>query len=405
MLLGGIGADVLDGGNGTRDRVQYNDSTGGLRIDLTNAATNTGIAAGDTFVGIEDIYGSVHSDSIFGNTGGNVLWGDAGQDLFGAGAGNDTIYGGAGNDAMGGGAGNDLMYGGTGNDIFYVDALGDQTIEVAGEGTSDNIYTTLATFSIASLLNIEFMTGISAGAQNLTGNSLNNIMAGGAASDVLSGLTGNDTIYGGAGNDVLGGGAGNDYYFGGTGNDTFYVDSLTDQIIEDVAGGTADTIAVALASYSMATKANVENLTGLLTTGQLLVGNSLSNIITGNIGADILMGGLGNDTLIGGAGADQFEFNSALGATNVDRIQSYSAADDTIRLENAIFTALTATGALAGTAFVTGAAATTAAHRIIYNSGTGQIFYDADGLGGAAQTLFAILTPATALTAADFLVV
>jgi Ca2+-binding RTX toxin-like protein len=34
---------------------------------------------------------------------------------------------------------------------------------------------------------------------------------------------------------------------------------------------------------------------------------------------------------------------------------------------------------LAGTAFKLGAAATTAAHRIVYNQATGELFYDADG--------------------------
>ncbi|MFM2422528.1 MAG: hypothetical protein RL291_1058, partial [Pseudomonadota bacterium] len=233
----------------------------------------------------------------------------------------------------------------------------------------------------------------------------NNIIAGGGASDTLAGGTGNDTLYGGAGNDVLGGGAGTDYFFGGTGNDTFFVDVAAEVVVEAAGEGTADTINVALSSYSMAAVANVENLTGLLTTGQLLVGNSLSNIITGNTGADVLMGGLGNDTLIGGAGADQFEFNTALGATNVDTINSFSVADDTIRLENAIFTALAATGPLAATAFVSGAAATTASHRIIYNSANGQLLYDADGSAGGAAIHFATLSPGLAVSAADFLVV
>jgi Ca2+-binding RTX toxin-like protein len=79
--------------------------------------------------------------------------------------------------------------------------------------------------------------------------------------------------------------------------------------------------------------------------------------------------------------------------------------DDRILLENAIFTALTATGALAGTAFAVGASATTAAQRVIYNSATGQLLYDADGNGAGAAVHFATLSTGLAVTAADFVVV
>jgi hypothetical protein len=55
----------------------------------------------------------------------------------------------------------------------------------------------------------------------------------------------------------------------------------------------------------------------------------------------------------GGSAADIFVFDSALNATtNVDQITDYNVTDDTIRLENAIFTALTTTGTLAAAAFV-----------------------------------------------------
>lgn len=363
-----------------------------VRSNVGGLIGNVVIARG---VVIENATGGSGNDRIIGNDVNNILAG---------GLGNDTLYGGAGNDALGGGGGSDVMYGGIGNDIFYIDNASDQAIELAGEGTSDNIYTTLATFSLVGLDNIEFLTGISTTVgQTLTGNNGNNIIAGNNRSDVIAGGLGNDTLYGLNGDDVLGGGAGNDYMFGGAGNDTFYVDSTGDIVIEAAGEGT-DTIATAVTAYSMAAIANVENLTGLLNTGQLLVGNSLGNRITGGNGNDILMGGLGNDTLIGGLGADRFEFNTTLGPNNVDTILNYNPADDTIAIDNAIFTALTNTGVLAAGNFAMATAATAAWHRIIYNSTTGQLFYDADGVGGAAQILFATVAPGTALTYQDFLV-
>ncbi|WP_288995358.1 M10 family metallopeptidase C-terminal domain-containing protein, partial [uncultured Gemmobacter sp.] len=137
-----------------------------------------------------------------------------------------------------------------------------------------------------------------------------------------------------------------------------------------------------------------------------LTGNALAQIITGNAGQNRLNGGDGNDTLAGYGGNDTFVFNTALGSGNVDKVIDFSAGSDRIELENAVFTGL-ATGVLAASAFVANLTgiATTAAQRIIYETDTGDLFFDADGSGAGASVRFATLNPGLGLANTDFLVV
>jgi Ca2+-binding RTX toxin-like protein len=126
----------------------------------------------------------------------------------------------------------------------------------------------------------------------------------------------------------------------------------------------------------------------------------------GDGGNDLINGGLGQDTLTGGAGNDIFAFTTALdGLPNVDRITEYSVADDTIQLENSVFTALTSTGILSADHFIVGSAAADADDFFIYNPATGALYYDADGNGVGAKAMFASLDHNLALTHSDFLVV
>ena len=89
--------------------------------------------------------------------------------------------------------------------------------------------------------------------------------------------------------------------------------------------------------------------------------------------------------------------------SNCTGIVDFIHDDDTIVLDDAVFAGL-ALGALTAGAFRTGAAAADADDRIIYNGATGQLFFDPDGVGGAAQVQFATLTGAPAINASDFLV-
>ena len=93
--------------------------------------------------------------------------------------------------------------------------------------------------------------------------------------------------------------------------------------------------------------------------------------------------------------------------TNFDTIIDFVVVDDTIRLENAVFTAFATTGTVTLDKFVSGpgAVALDANDNIIYNSVAGALFYDADGSGGGAAVRFAVLAPGLALTNADFFIV
>jgi Ca2+-binding RTX toxin-like protein len=138
----------------------------------------------------------------------------------------------------------------------------------------------------------------------------------------------------------------------------------------------------------------------------VLDGRSGNDMLDGGRGADTLIGGRGGDTLTGGAGRDRFDFNSLLDPANVDRIADFVAADDTIRLDNDVFTTfLTENAGLVSAAFCVGPVAHDADDRIVYDAVIGNLYYDADGTGAVAAKLFATLAGAPAITAADFFII
>ena len=129
-------------------------------------------------------------------------------------------------------------------------------------------------------------------------------------------------------------------------------------------------------------------------------------MVVGGAGNNVLNGMGGNDTLTGGAGQDTFAFSTALNATtNVDTITDFVVADDTISLENAIFTKLTTTGTLNAAWFkIIGTAALDSNDYILYDKTTGALSYDADGSGAGQAVRIAVLGTNLALTNADFVV-
>ena len=122
VLAGGAGADVLNGGAGI-DRVEYTYGTNaGVTASLADASLNTGDAAGDSYIDIENLYGTSFADTLFGDAGNNRIDGRIGDDALYGGDGNDYLIGGSGNDVMNGETGNDLLLGQAGADIYQFGA-------------------------------------------------------------------------------------------------------------------------------------------------------------------------------------------------------------------------------------------------------------------------------------------
>ncbi len=180
------------------------------------------------------------------------------------------------------------------------------------------------------------------------------VLRGGTGDNVLRGSSGADQLYGNAGDDLLYGGLGNDRLFGGLDADRLF----------------------------------------------------------GGAGNDRLNGGEGQDVLTGGLGRDVFVFDLSPNTPgNADVISDFSHAQgDKITLSIADYTGFAQTGAITASQFYAAAGASTAhdtSDRIIYDTSSGALYYDADGSGGAdAVQIATIQSYATAnLGYGDILIV
>ena len=110
--------------------------------------------------------------------------------------------------------------------------------------------------------------------------------------------------------------------------------------------------------------------------------------------------------VIGNPATSEADRLDAKRAGNADLIADFASGVDKLALDDAIFGAGIGTpGSFNANAFFAGTAAHDGDDRIIYNSATGQLFYDADGNGGGAAILFATLQGNPAVTASDFTVI
>ena len=120
-----------------------------------------------------------------------------------------------------------------------------------------------------------------------------------------------------------------------------------------------------------------------------LAGEAGDDILFGDNGNDTLIGGLGNDTINGGRGSDSFVFNSP--NEGVDTISDFSVKDDTLVFSAAGFGGNLTVGTVSSEMFTIGTAATSNEHRFIYDAGSGDLFYDSDGIGDREQVEIAHL--------------
>jgi Ca2+-binding RTX toxin-like protein len=343
----------------------------GLRLDYEQAtghqvkvqvADQGGLSYEKIFsIGVLD----VASETLWGSAGADGLKGGANKDKFWGAGGNDALYGGGGADWLSGGAGNDLLSGGTGQDVFVfrdklnkttnVDTLSDFSVKDDTLQLENKVFTKLTKTGTLSKANF---------------------IAGTKAKDA---------------------------------NDHVIYDKTKGYVYYD-ADGSGKGKAVLFAKVKKGLKLNEkdfvvinEKIVG--TTGNdALTGSVNKDSLSGEAGNDRLNGGAGSDRLTGGTGQDAFIFKNKLGSTNVDRISDFSVKDDTIHLENKIFSKLTKTGTLKKGFFTIGSEAKDANDHLVYNNKTGKLYYDADGSGAQAQVQFATLSKNLKMTEKDFFI-
>ncbi len=362
----------------------------------------------DGFAGDDTIDGGLGNDLLQGGFGDDVIADDGGRDTLSGGQGNDylltrdlsgdTLYGDAGYDVAyldrrdastlfifsfdeSSGIGTRFsdgtemtgverlfLYLGSGNDIGAITLIGmrtdtqDRSQVGFGDGV-DLLRINLANFDTGITMSpVPFTPGsnvrfLSSDAEVFSALSVERLDVNGSRmGDRLEGLSRADTLSGNGGHDSLQGGGGKDRIFGGAGDD-------------QLDGGAGD------------------------------------DAISGGNGTDTLTGGPGRDRLTGGAGQDTFLFYDALARGNVDIVTDFNVADDVLILYSSAFAGLDP-ATFDSSAFVANRSGTarSAEDRILYETDTGRLFFDADGTGDAARIHFATLSVGLTLTGADFLV-
>ncbi len=311
VLVGGPGADVLDGGEdvGEKDNMVpaidlngdgtltdpgdrtagaasvdwavYKHAMEGVIVDLSTNRGTGGEAMGDTLINIELVWGSEKDDTFISGPGGDIIEGDGGSDTVSYEASEMGVTVNLGEAAQNRSVTTDVAD--PENPVFPVDAdpaavtthltatgiprLNAQDVVLTTDTEDEDTNPNVNGAAGDKLGSIENLTG-SAMKDDLDGDGNPNVLKGMGGNDELDGALGNDTLDGGDGDDILNGDGGADKLMGGAGDDTLN-------------GGTED---------------------------------------------DTLTGGSGNDDLFGAGGGDTFVFSTA-DAGDSDAILDFVIAD------------------------------------------------------------------------------
>lgn len=309
------------------------------------------------------LYGNELSQTIIGNAGNNQIA--------------DSLSG------LPGGA--DVLKGLGGNDTYEIRNKATTVLE-AVNGGSDRILAAVD-YVLAPGVKIEFIgpiTPMSTVPIKLTGNEFDQVLRGNDANNVLNGSGGKDEMEGQDGNDI------------------YYVDNAGDRVYEDVFDGT-DRAATSV-SWTLTGEIELFTTTSLQGTKNInLTGNNFNQKINGNAGNNILDGSGGIDILLGYLGNDAFRLNRG----GTDTILDYGVGDDHFEIRNLTFGVNLPLGEFRSNLFranTTGLAEDND-DCLIYDTVTGEIFYDFDGVGGTDRLQLATVVGAPSLDYTDFIVV
>ncbi len=309
-------ANILNGGSGT-DTVNYSLSEFAVRVDLQNGTGTGGLAAGDTFISIENVVGSDDAsqrDFIYGNASNNVITGLDGADILEGGAGADVLDGGDGWDYA--------RYTRSSEGINI--SLDGTDVLTGGDAQGD------------TLLNIEAIVG-SQYNDAISGDENNNYFRGENGDDYLYGGLGFDKLFGGAGADEYGYTGGRDYFYEtGSDTDTVIFDAIWDAndvtisgnqfIFSDVNSVIFNDITL-FETFIFFTGALQEEQVFTLITLQAYL-DSLNTVSAGTEGNDTFIGTSEAQNFDGLGGTDTVDYSASTSAINLDLLNNTGTAGD-----------------------------------------------------------------------------
>jgi Ca2+-binding RTX toxin-like protein len=316
------------------------DPGGGDKIEASVSYTLPDSVENLTLTGTSSIngFGNSMANTILGNAADNDLRGRVGADSLNGGAGDDTLEGGIGNDTLNGGSGADTA-------SYYH----------ASKGVTIDLTNTLAQATVGA--GSDKLTSI----ENVLGSQFDDNIKGDGNANVLEGSRGNDTLTGGAGSDTAS--------------------------YEHAKSGVTVTLASLGVGQSTGTTEGIDTLINI----ENLTGGSFNDTLTGNDNDNFIAGSGGTDSLVGGGGNDSFFFRDISGAQ--DTIGDFGNGADHIVLDSTVMP-LDVDGPefVLPNEFYAAPGATSAQNseqHLIYNTSTGDLYYDRDG--GGAFAYFPVL--------------